>query len=200
MNKYISFFTAAALIVAAAAIMSCKNGKDKDKDNDGRKAMRVILASELISKADAATLLGGSVTKEENTGRSFTDQMSYKTDKYDFNISLIQEALYDKNSSFEANLLKNGWASYMKEMENAYVSYPKSVINGGNAYLQPGIGFGGWLLHVFYGDYYILLYLANKAVLGPTPDDSPAEITWKQTKIKEAASLALDRLKEIIKK
>ena len=97
--------------------------------------------------------------------------------------------------------MKNGWTSYPQQMENAYVNnyYDQNIVemNGidGSSYLQEGIGFGTWLLHVFYDDYYITLSLSNASL---NHEDSADEILWKHAKLKEAGELAVSRLSSIL--
>ena len=164
---------------------------------------RVIKASELISKEDAASLVDQIMKDDEMNKRPLVDQNRYVSKDYGFSVALCQEALHDSNSDFEKGLLKKGWASYMKEMEKAYsLNYHNQNIvemDGieGASYLQDGVAMGLWLLHIFYGDYYILVTLGNTSL---SRKDSEAETAWKQEKLKEAGNLAVRRLKAIISK
>ena len=169
--------------------------------NTTKAGKRVIKASELISREDAAALLGQSMKDGEIPKRPFIDESKYVSQNYFFSIALCQEALRDKNSDFEKNLLKNGWANYMKEMEKAYSKnyHKQNIIETGSidgkSYLQDGGAMGLWSVHLFYGEYYILINLGNTSL---SRKDGEAETAWKQGILKEAGTLAVGRLKEII--
>jgi len=207
--------TTFTFLLALFLLSACDGGKSGNTGGSGtantgsvpsqnttKAGKRVIKASELISREDAAALLGQSMKDREILKRPFIDAGEYVSQNYNFSISLYQEALHDKNSDFEKNLLKNGWANYMKEMEKAYSrNYHKQNIVemggiDGKSYLQDGGAMGLWLLHIFYGEYYIYITVGNTSL---SRKDGEAEISWKHGKLKEAGTLAVGRLKEIIK-
>ena len=86
-------------------------------------------------------------------------------------------------------------------MEKAYVNnyYDQNIVEmggmTGTSYLQEGTGFGTWLLHVFYDDYYITLSLSNVSM---NYKDSADEISWKHEKLKKVGDLAVEHLKVIV--
>ena len=89
----------------------------------------------------------------------------------------------------------------MQEMEKAYVNnyYAQNIVEmggtAGTSYLQEGAGFGTWILHVFYDEYYITLALSNASM---NYEDSEDEILWKREKLKEIGNLAISSLKIIL--
>ena len=178
------------------------NQGNKGGQSSGSKAARgVIKALALISREDASALLGQSMDDNESDKRPFIDESKYVSKDYNFSIAVWQEALHDKSSEFEKKLLKNGWAGYMKEMEKAYsLNYHQQNIveTGGipgSSYLQEGGAMGLWLLHLFYGDYYITITVSNTSF---SKTDSEKETAWKQAKLKEAGQLAVRKLKDIL--
>ena len=170
--------------------------------NTSTETKDIIKAADLISNEDAATVLeqnmeDGVITVQ----KPFTDEVRYESQSYTLHVSLSQEALYDEGNDLQKSLLKDGWTSYMQQMEKAYVNnyYDQNIVEmggiAGTSYLQEGIGFGTWILHVFYGEYYITLALSNTAM---NYEDSEDEILWKHEKLKETGDLAVDRLKTIL--
>ena len=199
MKKTLLYLLAFSLLTACGG-----NKSDTGDDETGNKqtaTKRVIKASELISNDDAAALLGQSTKEGEITKRPFIDESRYVSKDYNFSIALCQEALHDKNSDFEKNLLKKGWTSYIKEMEKAYSKnyYQQNIVEmggiDGKSYLQDGGAMGLWLLHIFYGEYYISITVGNTSL---SRVDSEAETLWKQAKLKEAGNRAVGRLKAIL--
>jgi len=134
--------------------------------------------------------------------KHFVDEVRYRSEDFSFAIALWQEALYDKDDDFENNLLKNGWATYLQKMEESYVknNAEQNIIQitgiSGTSYLQQGESYGQWLLHIFYGDYYIYLVLGSTT--GPDRVDTDDEIAFKHEKLTEAGKLAVEHLKAIV--
>ncbi|MCL2488328.1 MAG: hypothetical protein FWE80_06555 [Oscillospiraceae bacterium] len=190
-----------SLLTACGGNNSGGGSADSNTGNAAKATKGVIKASALISIAEAAALLGQDMEDAEITERHFIDESHYMSKDYHFDIALWQEALYDANSDFEKGLLKNGWASYMREMEKAFSSnyYSQNIVElggiDGASYLQEGVGMGQWMLHIFYGDYYISLNLNNTSL---SHADSEDEISWKQEKLKNAGNLAVENLKAIL--
>ena len=201
------FFLTISLLAA------CGGNSDSDTENPGNNESStgnvstttvrdVIKASALISNEDAAAILGQGV--EDGTiavQKPFNDEVRYEAESYTLAVALSQEALYDKDSDLQKSLMENGWSSYMQQMEKAYVAnyYEQNIVElsgmAGASYLQEGIGFGTWLLHVFCDDYYITLSLSNASM---NHEDSEDEILWKHEKLKEAGNLAVKHLKAIL--
>jgi len=179
------------------------NDTEGETDNSSPKAIKdVIKASALISLEDAAAMLGQDMTESKPFERHFVDEARYKGEDFSFSVSLLQEVLHDKDNDLENNLLKNGWAVYLQKMEGAYAKNNQNQniiqISGisGTSYLQEGEGFGQWLLHIFYGDYYIILVLGHNT--GVDRVDGEDEVAWKHEKLTEAGKLAIERLKAIV--
>ena len=162
---------------------------------------RVIKASELISLADASALLGQSMKEGKPDKRPFVDESKYVSKDFNFSISVWQEALHDKSSDFEKKLLKKGWASYLKEMKKAYSQnyYKQNIVEVSGiqvtSYLQDGEAMGLWLLHMFHGDYYIVVSLSNTSF---SKTDNEKESAWKKEKLIESGKLAIGRLKALL--
>jgi len=196
------------LLLAVTLLSSCGRSKSNSggSGNDnaaGKSINEVIKASALISLKDATLLLGQQMEEDSDVGKlSFQDRCEYVSDTYRLDVALWQEALHDKNSDFEKNLLRNGWISYLKQMQKAFASnyYNQNIVEmggvEGESYMQKGLGFGQWLLYIFYGEYWIVLTLGNAP--GAT-DNSEEAVAWRQEKLKEAGNLAVTRLKEILK-
>jgi len=135
--------------------------------------------------------------------RPFIDQIKYNSEERSIKIELWQEALYDESSSLQQDVMKNGWVPYMQKQQKSVANLIGSdghnvvEVNGiGDAtYLQEGLAFGQWLLHVFYGEYWFSIVISNNR---DSLKDSEAEITWKQEKIIEAGKLSLEHLKAIV--
>jgi len=202
MKKFLALTT--AVLLTLSLLTACSKHGDSttnggmDTTNPAKATKEVIRVSALISKEDATDLLGQSMEDSDVTERSFIDQNHYVSKDCHFNIALRQEALHDKNSDFEKNLLKNGWTSYLKQMEDAYTKnyHNQNItkIDGipGTSYLQDGEVMGLWLLHIFYGDYYIVVDLSNTSI---SKVDSEEEILRKHEKLKTAGNLAVENLK-----
>jgi len=196
MKKQKQFLRNVVMIMACLAVTvvfsNCDSG---NSGNSGSKKMDVIKASQLISKAEAEDILELNVTETEIKKSYFTDEVAYRTAKFYFPIALWQESLHDKTSDYEKNLLKNGWKSYLKDMEKN-LSEGQEVVNvgDGKAYLQDA--YGVLMIHIFYDDFLIQLSLINVPY---THEDTDDEAVWKRAKIKEAGTLAVKNLKSILK-
>jgi hypothetical protein len=204
-------------LMIAALCVSCGGGSPTNKQQaspstESKAALKaipdVIRASVLITRAEAEAIFDRSMKDRENDGKSyFTDEITYVAEDLALSVSLWQEALHDKKNDFEKSLLKNGWTSYMKEMEKALsLNYHKQNIVqldgiGGASYLQEGIG-DQWLIYIFCGDYFMHLALnvnGRRISEFTTKMDSEEGIAWKIAKLQEAGKLAVERLKAIIK-
>jgi len=202
------FIFTLTLLISLTLMTGCGNSKSKsggsgNNNAAGKSIKEVIKASSLISVKDASSLLGQPMKEESDIRNlSFQDRCEYMSDVYTLDVTLWQEALHDKNSNFEKSLLKNGWTSYLKQMQKAFASnyHNQNIVEiggmEGGSYMQKGVGFGQWLLYVFYGEYWIVLTLGNAP--GAT-NNSEEAIAWKQAKLKEAGNLAVTRLKAILK-
>ena len=99
--------------------------------------------------------------------------------------------------------MKNGWASYMQRQEKSLIdlmdeqNITKIDGIGDAAYLQEGMAYGQWLLHVFYGEYWFTVVIGNNS--GAKNNDGEDKTAWKHEKLMEAAKLAAKRLDAIIK-
>ena len=188
------------LLLSIFASCGGSGSKNSSEAKSSAKAAKgVIKAAALISKSEAADILGQSMEDRETTKRYFIDESSYVSKDLSFSISLWQEALHDKSSEFEKTLLKDGWSNYMKEMEKAFARAPNtSVIEGidGIAHLQDGGAMGMWLLHIFYDDYFITITVMNTSI---SRVDSAELTSWKHVKLNEAGKLAVSKLKEILR-
>jgi len=191
MKKILGFL----LVVVLLASCGGSRGDSAKSKSD------VIKASELISRKEAEKLLGKPMEDRVlNVRRAFSDENRYVSDEYNFSIVIIQESLHDKTKEVESNMLKDGWMKHMDLMKEAYyMTYP--VIDLGIAdsasFLYNTKGTCMWTLHVFYGEYYISVMISDVA---PDCKDTAEKIAWKQAKLKEAASMAVERLKTILKK
>ena len=195
------------LLTACGGNSGSKSGSSSDSgtsvsSNVAKAQGKVIKVAELISKEDASALLGQSMQDGKVTFVGpFADIARYESKNNTLQINLVQEALHKKDSGLEKNLLKNGWSGYMQQMEKAYTKNDGkqniTEISGmlGKYYLQKGEGFGTWILHVFYGEYYMTIALSNASM---NYNDSEAEIAWKHEKIKKTGDLAVERLKAIV--
>ena len=158
----------------------------------------VIKASELISRDDASYIVGQPMRDRKPAKRPFADEGRYSSQDYHFVIVLIQEAAHDKSREVEVSLLQNGWAHYISQMKGAYSvnNYQQNIIDfgdtDGESYLQDGRIMGSWLLHIFYGDYYMSVVVSNTSL---SRKDTEDEMAWKRAKAKEAGELAVKRLK-----
>ena len=182
-------------------------GEDAGDDNNAQEASKdVILASQLISAEDATVLIGQSMavnSDSPNPYTPFTDKAYYTSEGYSFDIWLTQEALHDKDSDLENDLVKGDWQSYMKALEKAYsnnkheevIIIETDAVQGASAYLQDGKAMGLWMLHIFCGDYKITLNLCNASL---THEDSAEERAWKQVTLEEMGNFAVKQLNEIL--
>jgi len=188
------------LLLSIFASCGGSGSKNSSEAKSSAKAAKgVIKAAALISKSEAADILGQSMEDREPSKSPFIDQSGYASNDFSFSISLWQEALHDKSSEFEKTLLKDGWSTYMKEMEKAFARDSNtSVMDGidGIAHLQDGGAMGLWLLHIFYDDYFITISLMNTSF---SRVDSDELISWKHAKLNEAGKLAVRKLKEILR-
>ena len=184
---------------------SSNTDSGNNTNNNSPKATKdVIPASALISVEEATAIVEQKMeaSNSEPLKKHFVDETRYRSADFSFAIALWQEALHDENDSFENDLLKKGWTSYLQKMEEAYVknNADQNIIQisgiSGTSYIQEGAGYGQWLLHIFYGDYYIHLVIGNTT--GPSRIDTEDELTWKHEKLIEAGKLALERLKAIV--
>jgi len=171
-------------LAVTALFLNCSQGKD---GSESQPQTRVIKASELISADEAAALLEESVIVEDDLGKvPYTDVIAYRSESYFFQVTLTQEALYDKDS---------GWRDYLKEMEKNIARATTPIdIGDGSAYLQESSGV--WTIYVFYGDYYITLGLIRHPL---SHEDTDEEILWKKETLAKSGKLAVKNLKEIIK-
>jgi hypothetical protein len=181
-------------------------GEDESDDSTTAAGRDVILASQLISAEDATVLIGQSMavnSDSPNPYTPFTDKAYYTSEGYSFDIWLTQEALHDKDSDLENDLVKGDWQSYMKALEKAYsnnkheevIIIETDAVQGASAYLQDGKAMGLWMLHIFCGDYKITLNLCNASL---THEDSAEEIAWKQVTLEEMGNFAVKQLNEIL--
>ena len=183
------------------------SASEDESDNSTTTTSRdVILASQLISAADATALIGQNMSvngDSPNPYTPFTDKAYYMSEAYSFDIWLTQEALHDKDSELENNLVKDDWQSYMKALENAFANnkheeviiIETDAVQGASAYLQDGRAMGLWMLHIFCGDYKITLNLCNASL---THEDSAEERAWKQVTLEEMGNFAVKQLNEIL--
>ena len=208
MKRILAFTMLLALVLSllTACGGSGNPGGGDNTDNASAQASRdVILASQLLSAEDATALLGQSFEAEDRElpYTPFTDKISYQSESLSLSVMLTQEALHDKDSDLENDLVKNGWESYMRAMERTYAENTNESLNifkaegvqGASAYMQEGIGFGQWLLHIFTGEYIIWITLGNQSM---SKEDTEEEIAWKQAKLIELGNFAVERLAEIL--
>ena len=214
MKKGLLLFLVGILIFSL--LTACSEAGGADESNAGNSASvaanvssnvakssnDVIKASVLISKEDASAILGQSLEDDKITFVGpFIDAARYISENITLQIDLSQEALHDKESKLEIKLLKNGWSDYMRQMEKTYfvsrADQNIAKVEGtlGTYYLQEGTGFGTWILHVFYGDYYTTISLSNASM---NYTDSEDEISWKHEKLREIGDLAVEHLKAIV--
>ena len=204
----------AALVLLSLLILSllssCKliggsgsSGDSGTGSGAGKSIKDVIPASALLSLEEASAVMGITMApnKVDPFPRPFIDEVKYECDKFKLSVQLWQHALYDETSKMQTNVLKNGWPAYMerqrKSLADHVEEYELIELSGLGDYacLQPGVAFGQWLLHVFYGEYWFTIVIGN-AGLDNTPD-SEEMIAWKQDTLQQAAKVALKNLKVI---
>jgi len=133
----------------------------------------------------------------------FRDQVTYEATDVVLDVDIWQEALCDMESSLAQDLMKNGWTSYLQELEKAFSDNKNEDltiiktdgVRGASAYLQDGGAIGLWMLHIFCGEYKITVNLTNTSF---SHVDSEEEIAWKQAKLEEIGNFAVERLTEIL--
>ena len=195
MKKILAFATLLALTLSL--FTAC--GGSGNSVND------VILASQLLSAEDATAIMGQTVEVEdrEQPYMPFTDMVNYDLKGFNLSVWLMQEALHDKDSDLENDLVKNGWESYMQAMERALAEnkndaitiFKAEGIQGASAYFQDGGAMGLWMLYIFYSEYRIAINLSNTSM---SKEDTEEEIAWKQAKLVELGNCAVDNLAEIV--
>jgi len=201
MSQIKLFLRNVAMIIACLAvtvvISNCSSGNSSNKGNSsGNSKVRVIKASELISISEAAAILEQSINSSEDDKMYFSDEIRYRSAIYTFSVRLAQEALHDNSSDFEKKLLKNGWKSYLKDMEkNLSSGTTKIDVSGGTGYLQETNEI--WMFYIFYEEYYITLSLVQFPL---SHIDTDEEKLWKTQRLTEAGKIAVNNLKNILSK
>ena len=175
-------------------------------DGSPKAARDVIKASELISMEEAEAIFDQSMKEKDPGEMQFADSSRYRGEDLTYAMELWQEALYDEGDVKQKLEMKNGWGGYLKKERQKFVDliddknarYYIVEVNGigDYAYLQQGLAFEQWLLYVFYDEYCYNVVIGNNK---QDRVDTEEDIAWKQAKLKEAANLALDHLKAIIR-
>ena len=178
-----------AIIIACLAATTMISGCSKDTNNSGNNpdnpTFRVISAWELITVEDAERILGETLKDSSiDKRRDYSDYLIYWLTPHSTGVYLFQEALCDKND----------WNRYLQEKEKTYIDVGEKIdINNANAYYTESEFEGMTRLQIFDSGYHIGLN-----VLGG--GKSEEEMLYKRGKVIEIGTLALERLREIIKK
>lgn len=194
--------------LVVAVFSGCKDNNGSGNSNGsssgntgipGKPLTRVIKAAELLSKADAQTILGQSIISEKEEDKIYRNVIWYESKDFTIDLELYQKALYGEEDE------EGDYARWLRDMERAISGYQGLIkIDGIErvAYRQKGMGLNQWLMYVFYGDYYINICIGSNpeslSDIGYT--DTEEETAWKQAKLTQTAKLAVEHLKEILKK
>ena len=181
-----------AIIIACLAATTMISGCSKDTNNSGdnpdnpnHPTGRVIRAAELISVEDAERILGETIKDSSiDKRRDCEDYLVYWLSHHTTGVYLYQEALYDKND----------WKSYLQEMEIVYINVGEKMdINNANAYYTESVFDGMARLQIFDSGYRISLNVMRGG------ETSEEQMLYKRGKVIEIGTLALERLREIVK-
>jgi hypothetical protein len=182
-----------AIIIACLAATTMISGCSKDTNNSGNNpdnpTFRVISAWELITVEDAERILGETLRDSTINKREYDyDNLHYYLSPHSTSVYLHQEALFKGAISYD----KNDWDGYLKYQEEISIEFGETInINNANAYYSEEFKMSR--LQIYDSGYRIQLFVEG----GGTNEE---QMLYNKGKVIEIGTLALERLREIIKK
>ena len=173
------------------------------KDGASTKKSEVIQPSQLVSRDDAARILGVSMPGSENDaidvgGSAGHLKCEYMADEYTFRIDIAQDAMLSED------VLKFLGDTYFLFHKDTAVYYEMDSMKE-NVFKVEGLGdeayimnlfdsMGAWHIEIYKNGYWIGITIQNTDTVFMLSGDTAKEIKWQKEKLTELGELALERL------
>jgi hypothetical protein len=195
MRKFNVLKLAILMAIITLAVTNCKDtgkGTGNENGNGNEVPKSKITPSMLISLQESSQIIQQTMTvdKLDSIENKTTGKMRtiYESEEYIFQIALVQDANSVNNEV--RDLEKNLYGLELIKVDN---------IGDRTAYLYNYVA-NIWMISVFRGDFFCNIGISYMPSLSPnhTREDEEVETAWRIDILKQAATLAIKNLDEIL--